>query len=358
MRRVARFIGWLTLALGIGLVLAGCAEDQLDDLPWTFEELMDTDPEGVVDVQTLGEIRLQPHGPVVADAGGTGAFPVTYDVLDAGERLAVRVPAENLEVVLWLDRQDAATYTVQETQGLAEPGVEDALGGSSVTVSGTEPVTWLAEGEGGTLVSIERRSIEVQAWFPHDDIDQVRVGERGYASPRYEESDHLSEAWVLTPSDLHSGPEGLWFGQLLDIGVVPEEGQPGPMSHVRVRGAEVDGYTPIVFWSEGVRVDGWVRSDRVVHDGPHSLYGFGSGGWGRSRCGGYATPVLVLPEGGVLYDDIEGEVVAHAVRDQRFTEYRLGPQMGDGWRSVEVGTEWGYVELWMAPGDGVELVRL
>lgn len=335
----------------VALALGACSPDDLDEGGWL--DLPD-DVLGRLDVAALGEVRLGPEGPVVASRGGGApsvvrwagdplAGTVGYDVVAAGERVGVKVPLRGLELVLWLDREDARTWIVEAAEGGA------SVEGSGARFEPGVPVEPLERRGDRMLVALERPEVEVEAWIPVGAVDQVRdvpVAEKTPALTGPLEGE--ARAWLAVPTELHDAPDGAWLATLHPTG---PEGRPDwdddPVD-VRRLGPDVDGWAPIAWAGVGLTLDAWVPAERLVPP-PVGLKGWG--GSGGYSCGGHGfLRSVTLPAGTLLYDGQEGAIVGEAVDDVRVSVADVGDAWSDGWRTLDVETLWGDVEVWIEPG--------
>jgi hypothetical protein len=333
------------------LTTLACTADDLDGLiePTT----------GEVDLVHLGALRLTPDGEPAAQADVSPADigrrsrrlphgdPVyTLPVVAAGGRIGVRLPISDLELTAWVDRDDAATWTVAETAGgLVSTDAVSLLAGVQV-----EP---LEHRPGLTLVHVEQIGMWVDVWIPADDADQVRRGEPATTSPSPSEGDI---AWIAVPSDLYDGAEGPAFGQLVPSGPPAEPSwDADPVSGVRL-GEAVAGRVPIEVVAPGLVVQAWVEETRLVAP-PSGLRGWGiggSGGWGCGLGGMWPRPHLLA--GAALYAEPDGPVIGSVLEDREVASSDVGPDEA-GWREVHFDTAWGRIPVWIAAED-VEIPEL
>lgn len=303
------------------------------------------EPLGVAHLPELVDVYLTQDGPPVR-LSGTQHGGLILDVLGAEDRLAVHVADEDLELLLWVERDDAIAWTRTETSGAATPTSDPVID----FVTGT-PTTVLDTRTDAVRVLYEGERLLVDAWVPSQDIDEVR--RVGVAPSRLEADDIAHEVLVELPVELLDAPDGGWIGELHEM-----EGRSGWGTHTQddtpVMWVEGDGqatpeWMPVAYRDGRVTVHAWVPRDSVVD--PHGP--LGGHGWGSSRCLGFArTGARPSPRalgGSLIYDGPDGTPIGEVHVDQRVQHAIIDDAFG--WIRAEIATPAGDIPVWFDPDD-------
>jgi len=327
-------------------VLSGCDEASSQ----RFLDGVDSEAVGLLDLTRMGPVRLSPDGPVVVDGQGeplghsslTGVVfgdrdaVLTLPVLDDGERPAVRWQDTWFELQLYVDREDAVTWSLGPTQG----GLAD--GSAAVSFETGVALELLDESDRGALVRYSERDFWLDAWVPTYDVDQVRTAPMVSTESN---ASYANSAWILPNTDLFDGPGGPWMGRFEPARPNTSSAfDPSPISQERL-GDAVDGYVPVAWTAPGVRAEVWVKEVRVV-DEPSGLYGFGGGFSAGSSCGLSAPPLVILADS-PLHDGVEGQLVGRSLVDVAIWTGEAELTSTDGWLRYHVASPWGPVPVWL-----------
>ncbi|MFK7931425.1 MAG: hypothetical protein AB8H79_24815 [Myxococcota bacterium] len=340
-------LAWVAVA-----VLPACSEDS-SHMMWNG---LDEDAVGLLDVARLGPVRLSADGPVVADGhgelpGARSAFgrplradptALTLTVIDDGDRPAVRWSTSFVEMVLYVDRDDAVTWSVAPTQGGLAPG------STAVSFETGVPLELLDSSEDGALVRYSERDFWLDAWVPAYDVDQVRTEPKASTpiSLAYSET-----AWIRPNTDLFDGAGGPWMGRFEPAR--PDTGSsftPSAVPQERL-GDAVNGFVPVAWTAPGVRAEVWVQEARLV-DPPSGLSGFGGSYSFGSGCG-FSLPSHTILADSPLYDGVGGKMVGQTLADVDLYDGDVVSASADGWLRYEVFSPWGPVSVWLDPDSVV-----
>lgn len=331
-------------------ILGGCDAESSSSMV-LFDALSNGNA-GVIDLALLGPVRLGPDGPVVAEGTGEpagrnyggSAFSsrdaLTLPVVDDGPRPGVRWHDDFVELVVFVEREDAITWTVAPTAGGLAPNSQAVVFEPGVQLE------QLDQTEEARLVRYAERDFWLDAWVPIDDADQVRDVEPFAGQATVGEG---RVVWVRPNTDLFDGPSGPWMGRF-EPEIPNFDYTPGPVAAEKL-GNPVGGYMPVRWAAPGVDATVWVAEDRLTK-APSGLGGWGRGGSFGCGCGGWFSKV-VLPEGTELYDGIDGRQVGVILQDYTVSSHLVGEVHGAGWQTFSTATPWGEVDVWLPP-DAVQ----
>ncbi len=293
----------------------------------------DEDIAHCVELRVHGSYKLGPDdAPLRSEAAHPLSEPVLAPAVESGPWPRVVSRETNLRVLLYVDRADLLRRPWRDAPVLPV----DPRGESGAWLRPGAPVRPLTT-QGGTARVSYLGPIAFEGEVAVHDFDEV------FPRPLYgPETQVTPDGFVSGGVTITRAPGGAPLARVS----AEKHGALG----VKRAGPAKDGWTPVSYEDDAVKVRGYVPASAYRDSAAGSGGSWGQGGL-RSAAGRIAKrgPSVVLAAGDVALGRPAGEPVAIAAG-----AYAAGvKEQRDGHASFEVATEWGAVTLWVSGGKVV-----